>query len=384
MTRRAQVMLWLVVAFDASFFNVLAPLLPKFAELYGMNKVEAGLLVGAFGAGTVVGTLPGMYLSLRRGYQVPVVCGMGLLAVASVGFALGTSFEALFLARFVQGLGSGVLWTGSLGWVVAAAGTRRGTAIGSLLGAGVGGALFGPVCGVLAALLGIRPVFLALAAVATLLCVGVALSEAPAAGDERRAPALASPSRSGIAAGLWLISLPAVLIGALGVIAPLRLHAAGADAALIGIVWVVAGFAGVIVSPAMGRWSDRGDRSHPLRAALLCAGLLSTALLAAYTDGAGVWALAAITTATSISYGALWSPGMAILSEEAERGGLALHVASALQSLWAPGLVVGSIVVGGVVAQWFSDAAAFALLAVLCLGTLFATYLVGGSRTLAR
>jgi MFS family permease len=378
-------MLWLVIAFDATFFNVLAPLLPKFVDALRLSKLDAGLLVGAFAAGTVAGTLPGMILLLRRGYKVSVLCGIGTLAAACVGMALGTTFLALSAARFLQGLGSGILWTGSLGWVVAAAGSRRGSAIGGLLGAGVAGQLFGPAFGVLAWLISTRLVFLALAGVGGVLCLGTSLTSPPPRETEQRAaprPAAVSPRR-GIAAGLWLIALPALLSGALGVIAPLRLHDAGATVPLIGAVWLAAACAGVVVSPALGWWSDR-DRSRPLRAALLSSALLSAALLAAVAYRPQAWPLAAVTAAAAISYGALWSPGMAILSEQAELGGMRLHVASALQSLWAPGNVVGAIVVGGVVAQWLGDAAAFALLAGLCLVTLSASYLVHGARPLAR
>src|SRR6266508_4505521 len=69
------------------------------------------------------------------------------------GFRLAESAWVLYAARFGQGVGSSLAWTGGLAWLVAAAPRgRRGELIGIAMGAAVAGALLGPVLGGVASL----------------------------------------------------------------------------------------------------------------------------------------------------------------------------------------------------------------------------------------
>jgi predicted MFS family arabinose efflux permease len=373
--RSDRIGLLLVIVFDSLFYNVLVPLLPYYAGRFDMTGTLAGLLMGAFGAGTLAGIMPSVIVTSRHGARATVVIGLLLTALASLAFAAGADPLELAAARFMQGVGSGIIWTGALAWVVSVAGEgRRGTAIGDLLAAGVAGQLTGPVCGVIGAFFGPRSLFVGIAVGGALLSAWTWRMTSPPNRTRLTPPSLRRElswlRRPAILGGVWLISLPALLSGSLSVVGPLRLSHAGMSITGIGATWLVAAIAGIAISPALGRWSDRDNRLKPLRAALLCAFGCSLAVPLVSQR----WGMAVLVALAAVSYGGLWAPGMAIVSEVADRHGLELGTGSALQGLWAPGQVVGTVLVGGVIADWRGAEAAFLILAAACLATVVTTY----------
>src|SRR5205085_5635184 len=66
-------------------------------------------------------------------------------------------------------------------------------------------------------------------------------------------------------ASVWLVALPSVSFGALGVLAPLRLHDLGLGAVGISAVWLVAIAFEATSAPVVGTVSDRRGRVWPLR-----------------------------------------------------------------------------------------------------------------------
>src|SRR5579884_3908740 len=151
-------------------YAALTPLLPHFAREFHLSKGGAGVLVAAYAAGALVGGLPGGWAASRFGTRRAVLVGLTCMGLASLGFAFASTFWTLFLARFLQGLGSAFTWAGAFAWLLAAAPReRRGELIGSAMGAAVFGALFGPVIGAAAALAGRTPIFAALAGLAVVL-----------------------------------------------------------------------------------------------------------------------------------------------------------------------------------------------------------------------
>ena len=88
---------------------------------------------------------------------------------------------------------------------------------------------------------------------------------------------------------------------------------------------------------------------------------------------AGVaWLLALLIVMASPSYGTLWVPGMALISEGSERVGLDQGFAFAIFNMaWAAAQVAGSAG-GAALAQGTSDGVAYGVVAALCAGTLAA------------
>ena len=160
MVRRLLALASAIVLVDTAFYLAITPLLPSYVREFALTKGQAGVLAAAYPAGTFAGSLPGGWLAARLGVRPTVLVGLGLMSVASLGFAFGKSIVVLDFARFVQGLGGAFSWAGAMGWLIGAAPREnRGELIGSAMGAAIAGALLGPVLGTLAHALGPEVVF---------------------------------------------------------------------------------------------------------------------------------------------------------------------------------------------------------------------------------
>jgi len=97
-------------ALDAAGYSVIVPVTPAIAATTGAGPALIGALVASFPAAMLVGyTLAGH--GVRRRRPTVVLAGaLALLALGSLGFALGSGLPAYFAARLVMGLGSGGLW----------------------------------------------------------------------------------------------------------------------------------------------------------------------------------------------------------------------------------------------------------------------------------
>lgn len=378
--RRLLILVCAVVLVDTAFYAVVAPLLPELEDELGLSKAEAGILVGAYPAGTLAGALPSGFLAARIGPRKVVVLGLLLLSASSVVFGVVRDALVLDIARFVQGIGGACSWAGALAWLIGAAPAgRRGELIGTALAAGIAGALLGPVLGAVAGALGQTPVFCAVAAVGVTLAAACARepTPAPAEAAQRVADVRAAVRTPRVAAGMWLVALPALGFGCLGTLVPLRMDDLGATQTAVAAAFLVAAAFEATVSPVVGRISDRRGRLVPVRAGLaLSAGLI---LLVAVPESAV--AVAGLLVVCTMAFGAFWAPSMALLSDASEACGLAQGMAFALVNLaWAAGQTTGSAA-GGAVADVTADAVPFATVAVLCVLTLAAV--VSGQRSRA-
>jgi MFS family permease len=368
--RRLVVLVSAIVFVDAMLFGALVPLVPGYADEFDLSKATAGLLVGAFGAGALLGGIPGGILAARFGPRRAVLAGLLLLAVASFAFALSGSPLTLGLSRFVQGCSSTVTWAGALAWLtVVAPRSRRGELIGTAFGFAVLGAILGPLFGSVAHVVSIEAMFAATGVVALGLTAWAAAS-AEAPGEEQTAGALRrSFADRRFLGGLWLNALPAMLFGLLGLLAPLRLDDGGVGALGIGLVFFSAGLAETVLNPLVGRFSDRRGRLLPTRLALAASMVVACGLAFAERP-ALVIPLVAL---AAISFGGFYTPGMALVSDRAEAVGLAQGMAfGIMNSAWASGNLTGPVV-GGALANAFDDAVPYLLGGTLCLATLVAT-----------
>lgn len=359
-----------VVFVDAMLFGALAPLIPGYVEEFGLSKTGAGLLVSSFGAGAVLGAIPGGLAAARFGPKTAVVFGLLLLAAASFAFAAASEPWPLGLARLVQGISSTVTWAGAFAWLtVAAPRDRRGELIGTAFGAAVFGAILGPMFGAIADAASVRVTFAVVGLLAAALAAWAA--SRPPAHSEEKVPgsvrrALADRAFVG---GLWLNTLPALLFGVLVVLVPLTLDEGGFTPFAIGAVFLAAGLVEVVVNPLLGRFSDRRGRLLPVRVALMA----SVGVAVAFAAADSPWAVAGLAVLAAISFGAFYTPGIALVSDRAEAAGLSQALGfGIMNTAWALGNMSGPAL-AGTIADATSDAVPYLVAAALCLVTLIAT-----------
>jgi predicted MFS family arabinose efflux permease len=366
-----------IVFVDTTFYAAITPLLPHFEDEFDLSKSAAGVLTAAYAAGTFVGAIPGGYLAARAGVRATVLLGLGLMTASSLAFAFADSIAVLDAARFIQGIGGAASWAGAMAWVASAAPRdRRGEMIGTTMGAAIAGALAGPAVGTLADAIGIAPTFCGVA-VAGVLLAGWALRTPPAEPEGTPSPGeLLAALRDGrVAAGIWLIAVPALLFGTLGVLAPLRLDDLGVGAGAIGATWLGAAALETSVSPIVGRVSDRRGRLFPCLIGLSAGAVLM--LLFTLPDQA--WQVVVLVLLSAPFIGTMWAPSMAMVSDGAESLGIAQGLAFALSNLgWSIGLTTGAAA-SARLADATSDAVPYVLLSGVCVATL--AVLVGARRT---
>ena len=375
--RRLLVLVSVIVFVDAMLFGALAPLIPGYADEFGLSKTGAGLLVAAFGAGALLGGIPGGLAAARWGPKVAVVAGLTLLAVASFAFAAAEGPWALGAARLVQGFSSTTTWAGALAWLtVATPRERRGELIGTAFGAAVFGAILGPMFGAVAEAVSVRVSFGVVGVVAAALAVWSATR--PSAPPERQAPGAVGRAFADrrFLGGLWLNTLPAWLFGTLVVLVPLQLDDGGFTPFAIGAVFLTAGLVETVVNPLLGRFSDRHGRLLPIRIALAASVVVSLAFAAAR----GPYPIALLTIIAAITFGAFYTPGMALVSDRTEAVGLSQAIGfGIMNTAWALGNMSGPALAGAI-AEAAGDAFPYVLAAGLCLVTLLAAGTVRAPR----
>jgi MFS family permease len=366
--RRLLVLVCAVVLVETLFFAALIPLLPQLQREFHLSKTGVGVLGGAYPAGGTLGALAGAWLATRLGVRPTTVVGMLVLAVCCAGFGVAHQVWLLDALRLAQGAGGAIAWTGGLAWLAAqAAPNRRGELLGIALGAAVTGALLGPLVGGAARFTSRPLAFGCVALLGFALAAWAARMPAPAITARQPFSLIGSALRhASVVSGCWLIALPSLLFGALGVIAPLSLNAVGVGALGMTIFWLVSAALGAVQSPLLGRWSDRRGRLEPVRVGLAA----SIAVSIAIPFASDRLALVVLILIASLAYNSFWVPGGALLTEAGEAFGLGHGFSFALFNLaWAPAGAIGAVA-GGALADHFGDTASYAVLAALCGATL--------------
>jgi len=365
--RRLIALVSTIIFLDSMLFGALTPLVPGYADDFGLSKLQAGLLIGAYGGGALVGGIPGGLLAGRHGPKRAVVLGLLALAAASVAFALASGPAALGLARFVQGLASTTTWSGALAWITAQAPReRRGQILGTTFSFAVLGAILGPTFGAVSAHVGIRTSFAVVGGVTFALAVVASVHrgtepELAVTGGLPRAL-----SDAGFLTGLWLNTLAAFFFGGLSLLAPLALSGQGFGSFAIAAVFLAAGLIETAANPLLGRFSDSRGRLVPIRLALTGSTLVAAVLAA--TDQR--WILAVLVSVCGITFGGLFTPGMALISDRSEVVGLSQGLGFGLMnSAWALGQFSGPSI-SGALADGLGDAAPYLCCSALCALTL--------------
>ncbi len=150
--------------------GIISPILPLYAQSFGVNIFMVGLMVAAYGIARIFMDIPAGRLADRFGRRTVMISGALLMVVSSLGNALAGAFWQVVVMRLIQGAGSALYVTAAQTALadLSTPGTR-----GRLLSLHQGshqiGNTFGPAAGgFLAEFLGLRAPFFAFAGIAML------------------------------------------------------------------------------------------------------------------------------------------------------------------------------------------------------------------------
>ena len=340
--RRVLLIACAAIFIDVAFFAAVTPLIPGYRDDLGISETAAGMLAGSYAAGTLVFAIPGGIISARIGPRLTMIAGLTGMGLSSLSFGLADTIGWLDVSRFVQGASGSMLWAGAVSWVVVTApDDRRGVLLGTVISAAVIGELLGAPLGALASHVGTEYVFGAVSVVAVCLIMIAAFT--PQRGEvERQEPreSIRILRNSPVPQMAVLIAAPALVFGAITILAPLRFDELGAGPTVIAIAFASGSAVEAILGPLVGRYSDRAGRLAPFLigltvsiVAVLAIGLFETL---AFIFGALVMA--------AVGAGLSFTPATTLLTESASDNGMNQGFAAGISNVaWGGGQMVGSV-----------------------------------------
>lgn len=340
--RRVLLIACAAIFIDVSFFAAVTPLIPGFRDDLGISETAAGMLAGSYAAGTLAFAIPGGIISARIGPRLTMIAGLTGMGISSLSFGLADTIGWLDASRFVQGASGSMLWAGAISWVVITApDDRRGVLLGTVISAAVVGELLGAPLGALASHIGTEYVFGAVSVVAIVLITIAAFT--PQRGEvERQEPreSLRILRNSPVPQMAVLVAAPALVFGAITILAPLRFDELGAGATVIAIAFASGSAVEAVLGPLVGRYSDKAGRLAPFLigltvsiVAVLAIGLFETL---AFIFGALVMA--------AVGAGLSFTPATTLLTESASDNGMNQGFAAGISNVaWGGGQMVGSV-----------------------------------------
>lgn len=169
--------------------GMVIPILPEYLKQFDAGGTAAGYLIAAFGAAQFIFSPIGGQLSDRFGRKKMIMAGLFLTVISDLMFAMSSTLPLLYLARFIGGMGLGLMVPSNMAYVADIT-THETRAKGmGYLGAAMNlGMVLGPGLGGIIAEWGIRmPYFFAsgLGLLATLLTIFMPETLTP---DKRKVP----------------------------------------------------------------------------------------------------------------------------------------------------------------------------------------------------
>ncbi len=261
-------------------FGIVAPIIPVFAQSFGVSRAAAAAVVSAFAFMRLLSALAAGRIVDRLGERRILAVGIGVVAVSSALAGLAQSYAQLLVLRGVGGVGSAMFTVSAYSLLLRSAPTeQRGQATGLFTGGFLVGGITGPALGGLISEFSLRaPFFLYAGTLAVAGSIGLFLLPRP----EKSADAGAGGSSASLATAFRSPAYRAALaaqfadswsvLGVRAALVPLFVTESAADGGLdLSRSWVGIGFglvaalnAGVLL-PA-GRFADRVGRRPVLLA----------------------------------------------------------------------------------------------------------------------
>lgn len=352
---RRTLIFWTVtvlIGVDTVLFSMVAPALPEFADRYDFSASVAALIFAVFPIGQLIAALWAAGLTERVGRRPVMMIAAVVLVLATLGFGLATGPELLTLARFMQGVAAGLVWTAGLAAIsdvypVHELGFRLGLA--ETAGGAMG--LLGPILGgALIVVVGLDETFLLAAILPALALIPVFLIPETRSGPPQRRPLvpalrlLAGIQKARVA--FWALAGVAAVLALVEPLLPLDLaDRLNLSSLGIGIVFGVGLLSYFALVPVGGRWSDRRGRRAPLivGGVLMAVGLPFVAVGPAVTVAIAF----AVVGAGMAAMGAPTGPLMVEAVDEAGMAGQYGLSSAMLTVVFAVGYAVGPLLGAG-------------------------------------
>jgi DHA1 family multidrug resistance protein-like MFS transporter len=266
--------------------NIVAPILPEYAETFNVNYALVGLAVATFGIARMFLDLPAGIMARRYNKKMLMLLGLILVSVSSILAGTAQNYGMLLVARAIEGFGSAIYVTiATIFIALVASPERRGFLMGIYSGFLLLGSIFGPgFGGFIADLYGISGPFFAYAIVTAIgIIPTLILPKVDNSHDRflnsqeiyRQAwNSLKDPNFMSVLPAIF--SLFFVRTGVLSTLVPLfsgnNLGLNGFD---IGIILTVAAIATAATMVPIGMISDKIGRRTPLLLSLIIAAPIS-------------------------------------------------------------------------------------------------------------
>ena len=349
-----------VVLVDSVGYGVVVPVVPLYAEKFGVGNFAIGFLFATYAIALFASAIPFGILSDRFGRKPFVLFGMFAMAGAFVFYALANSYSMLVLARALDGLTAAATWSAALALLGDRfEGGEMGAKMGwAMMAAAVGG-IAGPlVGGILSDGLGHRSPFYAIGIACLLGGVAAVFLEDPprrertsSSGWEALKPVYTSRNL-GIACIVTLVTTMG--LGLLEPTMPLYLrNTFHLSTTGIGIVFGVTMLFYAAASPFAGRLSDAVGRKKPILAGLAATAFIAP-FIAVFKNIVAVHVMMGLLGAAIAFFG---TPSFPLVADalsgrsepgEASRFGAAFGL---LNVFWSLGYALGPLL-GGALMEW--------------------------------
>jgi predicted MFS family arabinose efflux permease len=358
-----------VLLLEAFYSAVLTPLVPGYRRDLGLTEDATGLLIAAYSAGALLLAIPAGWFASRFNPRTAVVVGLIGVAASSVLFGFADEITWLDSSRFLLGAFGALMWAGGMSWMISATPiATRGQVMGTLIAANVVGELLGSPLGALADDLGTEVMFSAIAVIA-LVMVALARTVPPVAeaDGQRFGAALLAMRTTGWS--LWVVSFlavagPAIAIGFVMVIVPLRFDALGVSAWWLAGAFVAMSVIEVIGGPLIGRFSDRIGRKTPYVTGMIV--VVIPLLLLGVVDQ--LWSIVVLMMLIAVGCAAAFTTSFTLLTDAATIAGLNQGYSSGLSNVaWSGSIIIGAAG-GGILIASLGYLGGAALFTALCAG----------------
>ncbi|MCY3810214.1 MAG: MFS transporter [Gammaproteobacteria bacterium] len=112
--RRILTWMCVLIAVNQLGFGAVIPVLPLYAQSFGVSQAAIGATVAVYGLSRVFLSLPTGWIANQLGRRTALLSGGLVSALGNLWCAAAGSYEELVLARFVAGAGAGIVLTAGM------------------------------------------------------------------------------------------------------------------------------------------------------------------------------------------------------------------------------------------------------------------------------